>query len=66
MIDYRSIETHMKRAGLQRSARLAELIADGILATWFATKRLAIRAAATINMLVQTPDSYSTALPRRF
>ncbi len=66
MIDYRPIEIHIQRAGLQRSAWLAEHIADGILATWLGVKRIAAYAGAKINMLVQTPDNYSTALPRRF
>lgn len=66
MIDYRPIEVHIRRARLQRSAVLGELIADAILAVWFGAKRFSIGASAMIKKLVESPDEYSTAMPRRF
>lgn len=62
MNDYRAIETHIRRAHLQRSAALGEAIAEGIVRAW---KRIdgAVKALAT---LAQAPKEYSTSLPRRF
>ncbi|MEO8102787.1 MAG: hypothetical protein ABI790_09685 [Betaproteobacteria bacterium] len=64
--DYRSIETHIKRARLERTVVLAELIATGIFALWSGATRLSATTLAAINALVVTPDEYSTALPHRF
>lgn len=66
MIDYGPIEVHIRRARLQRSAVLGELIADTILAVWFGAKRLAAKVSAKLKVLVETPDEYSTAFPHRF
>ena len=66
MTDYRAIETLIQRARLERSASLGELIGNGIFAAWTGAKRLAIHASETVRKLVETPDEYSTALPRRF
>jgi len=66
MIDYRLIEVHIQRARLERSRVVGELIANGIFALWSGAKRLAIHTSAKLKALVETPDEYSTALPRRF
>ena len=66
MIDYALIAVHIRRARVQQSVYLGELIADGILAVWSDAKRLAATASEKVSELVQTPDSYSTSMPRRF
>ena len=66
MTDYRQIELHIRRARLERSMVLGNIIANGIFVLWTSARRLAARAAATIKSLVETPDEFSTALPRRF
>ena len=66
MTDYRTIEWHIRRARLERSVVIGDIIASGIFALWSGAKRLAINAAANLKVLVETPDEYSTALPRRF
>ena len=66
MIDYRPIEIHIRRARLERSAYLGEVIADGILATWSGMKQLATVVSAKVYELVRTPDTYSTSMPYRF
>jgi len=66
MIDYRLIEKHIQKARLERSRVIGELIANGIFALWSGSKRFANSASAKIRMLVETPDEYSTALPRHF
>lgn len=64
MNDYRSIEMHIKRARLEHSIFVAELIASGIFSLWSGAKRLAIATSAKLRELVETPDEYSTGLPR--
>lgn len=66
MIDYGSIEIHLRRAGLQRSALFGKLIAEGIFAISVGLKHLAQRVAATIKDLVDSPDVYSTSFRSRF
>lgn len=66
MTDYRAIELHIRRARLEHSIFIGELIASGIFMLWTGAKRLARILAATLKSLVETPDEYSTALPRRF
>ena len=64
MNDYRSIEMHNKRARLEHSVFVAELIASGIFSLWSGAKRLAIATSAKLRELVESPDEYSTGLPR--
>jgi len=64
MTDYRSIEMHIQRARLERSVRIGELIGSGIFWLWSGAKLLASSASAKLSELVQTPDDYSTGLPR--
>jgi hypothetical protein len=45
---------------------MGELIANGIFALWSGAKRLALYVSAKVKKLVETPDEYSTALPRHF
>jgi hypothetical protein len=66
MIDYRLIEGHIQRARLEHSRVVGELIANGIFAVWTGMKRLAHGASAKISALAESPDEYSTALPRHF
>ncbi len=66
MSDYRQIEMLIHRARVARSAYLGELIGNGIFAVWSSARRLANHASASVQKLVETPDEYSTPLPRRF
>ena len=66
MYDYRQIELLIRRARQERSVALGVIIGNSVSARWSGLKRLAARASATIRTLVETPDEYSTALPRRF
>lgn len=63
-IDYSSIEIHMRRARLERSAALGEAIADAILAGWAALKRAGQYLVVQAEQMTKTPDSYSTSLRR--
>ena len=64
MNDYRAIDKHIRQARLEHSAFMGELIASAIFSVWCGAKRLAIRIGATLKELVETPDQYSTGLPR--
>jgi hypothetical protein len=66
MTDYRLIEIYIQRARLERSRVMGELIANGIFEIWTGAKRLANWTSGKIRFLVESPDEYSTALPRRF
>lgn len=66
MTDYRLIEIYIQRARLERSRVLGELIANGIFEIWTGAKQLANWTSEKIRYLVESPDEYSTALPRRF
>ena len=63
-IDYSSIQIHMRRARLERSAALGEAIASSIFTIWVALKRSGQYLKAQADMLTRTPDSYSTSLRR--
>jgi hypothetical protein len=66
MTDYRLIESNIQHARLERSRLLGELIGNGIYSLWSGSKQLAVYLSAKIKLLVETPDEYSTALPRHF
>ena len=66
MTDYRTIEMHIRRARLERSRVLGELVGNGIFAVWTGAKHVAANASAKLRNLVETPDDYSTALPPHF
>ena len=66
MTDYRLIDMYIQRARLERSRVVGELIASGIFELWTGAKRLATWTSEKIRYLVESPDEYSTALPRRF
>ena len=66
MNDYRAIEMHIRKARLEQSRMIGELIASAIFAIWTGMKQLAKRASAVLNDLVKTPDEYSTVMPRHF
>ena len=63
-IDYSSIEIHVRRARLERSLALGEVIADSILAVWVVLKRAGRYLKVQAEQLARTPDSYSTSLRR--
>ena len=63
-IDYSAIETHIRRARLQRSAAIGELIADGVVSTWTGLKHAAAWIARQAHLATQTPHDYTTSLPR--
>ena len=63
-INYSSIEIHMRRARLERSAALGEAIADAIVAAWAALKRAGQYLQVQAEQMTKTPDSYSTSLRR--
>jgi hypothetical protein len=57
---------HIRRARLERSVVLGDLIGNGIFASWLAAKRVATGASTRFKTWLETPPNYSTALPRRF
>jgi hypothetical protein len=63
-IDYSSIETHIRRARLERSVALGEAIADSIQAIWVALKRAGHFLKTQFETVMKTPHSYSTSLRR--
>jgi len=65
MTDYELIEAHIRRARLQRSVYLGELISDGVAVAWSAVRRLASRAGK-IPTLAQPATTYYTPIVRRF
>jgi hypothetical protein len=66
MNDYRLIELNIRRARLEHSVVMGELIAHGIFVSWTAAKRVATGASTRFKTWLETPPHYSTALPRRF
>jgi hypothetical protein len=65
MNDYRLIEIHIQRARIERSRVVGELIGNAIFKIWTGAKRLADWTSSKVHDLVNSPDEYSTALPRR-
>ena len=63
-IDFSSIDVHIQRARLARSAALGTAIADGVLAAWVAHKRVGRYLSTRAEQLTRSPDSYSTSLRR--
>lgn len=64
MIDYRAIEVHIKRAHLQRSAALGNMIANGIVALWSAVKRVARYGREQATLASELPHAYSISSHR--
>lgn len=63
-IDYSSIQIHIRRARLEHSAALGETIASAIFAIWVALKRTGHFLRMQAEIVMKSPNSYSTSLRR--
>ena len=75
--DFTSIEMHIRRARLERSAALGDAISDGIAALWNGvaraytwlshhTRAQASAHAGFVRAMHETPCDYTRSIPRHY